>query len=280
MNTSTGSPVKPELPQLPGSALRVIKLSQDLDAPPRALVNAIGSDPVLTGRVIQAVNSPVYALRRSVSDLSQAVNILGVKAISQIVMAYAASDVFRGSGLSSFAERALWRHSVAVGTAAREIYLEVRRKQDSETAFLGGLMHDIGKLTILRQRPGLEGPFSSFTVDTELFALESKELGYTHSHVGLWIAKQWSLSDEIAEAIALHHTPHVSKRALVLACAINVADQLANAAGFGLRRHKDGDVAKSPAATTLGMTRERLAGVWEKTETSIEETMSLLSSLL
>jgi HD-like signal output (HDOD) protein len=55
-----------ELPPLPGVAMRVASLTQDLDATTRKIADAIGCDPILAARVLYAANSPLYCFERRV----------------------------------------------------------------------------------------------------------------------------------------------------------------------------------------------------------------------
>jgi putative nucleotidyltransferase with HDIG domain len=268
------------LPQLPGSALRVMKLAQDLESPSHRLVEAIGSDPILTARILRAVNSPMYALARHVTSLPTAVNSLGSRAIQDLVMSYAAADTFNRSSGDSLAERALWRHSVAVGVAAREICKTIRRRGDAEKAFLYGLLHDIGTLGMLRHSPKFASSLRSASDIDERLDFERSIFGATHEQVGALIANRWGLGNELAGVLAFHHHPRQAKQNYVLTLVINAADMLASANGMGLCETHSAEISECEPIIALGLTKDNLDQIWKDTENTMDEMVQLLTAVL
>ena len=268
------------LPQLPGSALRVMKLAQDLESPSHTLVEAIGSDPILTARILRAVNSPMYALARHVTSLPTAVNTLGARAIQDLVMSYATADTFNRASGDSFAERSLWRHSVAVGVAAREICKTIKRRGDAETAFLCGLLHDIGTLGMLRHSPNFAEILESISNIEERLAFERSIFGATHEQVGALIANRWGLGNELVSVLAFHHNPRQAKHSYVLALTINAADILASANGMGLCEMPSKEIAECEPIVALGLDENKLDQIWKDTENTLDEMIQLLTGLL
>jgi len=143
--------IEVELPPLPRVAMRVAALTQDLDASTRRIADAIGCDPALAARVLRAANSPLFCFQRNITALPMAVSALGNETIYSLVFMSAAAEAFTKGARTSF-EKDLWEHSVAVGFAAREIMLMLRLR-GLEEGFLCGLLHDIGKLLLLRHDP-------------------------------------------------------------------------------------------------------------------------------
>jgi putative nucleotidyltransferase with HDIG domain len=272
--------IKDALPQLPSSALRVTKITQDLNAPVQALVDAIGCDPVLTTRILRAANSSLYALERRVTSVPVAISTLGTRAIHQLVLTYAAADAFNSKGRQSQAERSLWRHSVAVAAAAREVSVALRRRNDSETAFLCGLLHDIGRLLLIRYDPEYQISLNELSGEKNMLAFEHESYGYTHAQIGALVAHHWGLAEEITETLYHHHTPRQSKRFAILACIVNVADNLANKADMNARQESELDLSTIESVIALGLTENQLNEIWEKTEVALDEMMQLLSSLI
>lgn len=273
--------VKAELvPQLPGSALRVMKIAQDFQSPLHALTEAIGSDPILTIRILRAVNSPLFAIERSVTSLPTAVNLLGARTICEIVMSYAVADTFNQKGTDSIFERKLWHHSVAVGVAAREICLAIRRRNEVDTAFLCGLLHDIGTLWLLRHDWCYSQFLTEFSDEQEMLQLEREVYGVTHEQIGGVIAKHWGLASELIRVIHNHHHPRQSKNSYVLSLIINAADILVNTHGLGICDYKGEDFAMAESFIALGLTDEKLDEIWTNTETSLDEMLQLLTMVL
>jgi putative nucleotidyltransferase with HDIG domain len=266
--------VNTELPPLPGSALRVSSLTQDMDASTRSIADAIGLDPVLAARVLRTANSPLYSMERHVTSLTAAVNILGNNAIHMLVLISAAGGAFGPKGNQSKFEHALWEHSVAVGLAAREVS-HMLGMRGVEEAFLCGLLHDIGKLLLVRYDPesyevvkGCEGEQESLECEQELY-------GYTHSQVGALVAKRWNLPDELSYAIYNHHQPSEAGNYMFMARVIDIANNLATAGGKGTRPVNPEEVQPFESAMALRLSEEQLAEIWAKTEKNLNAMVDL-----
>lgn len=273
--------IKAELvPQLPGSALRVMRIAQDYQSPLQALVDAVGSDPILTIRILRAINSPLFAIEKSVTSLRVAVNLLGARTICEIVMSYAVADTFNQKGADSIYERKLWHHSVAVGVAAREICSAIRRRNEIDTAFLCGLLHDIGILWFLRNDWCYPQFLPEVPNEQAMLQLEREVYGVTHEQVGSVIARHWGVANEIIGIVHNHHNPRQSKNNYVLSLVINAADMLVNAHGLGIHDNDDTDLTTAESFTALGLTNEKLDEIWTNTEASLDEMLHLLTTVL
>jgi putative nucleotidyltransferase with HDIG domain len=265
-----------ELPALPGYALRIAALAQDTNTSTRQMVDAIGCDPVLAARVLRAANSPLYALERSVTSLPMAVNALGNHAIHMLVVVYAALDSFNAKGKRSELERELWEHSLTVGVAARELCVGLGMR-GSEEAFLCGLLHDIGKLLLIRHDAEGYARVEQGAEALKMLACEEELFGCHHARVGALVARHWSLPHEICFVIQDHHRPGETDSFMFMAHVVNVADELTNAAGIGLRREATPDLAACDSVTALRLADEQLKTLWARTEERRHEIMRLFN---
>jgi putative nucleotidyltransferase with HDIG domain len=260
--------VNTELPPLPGSALRVAALVQDLDATTRSIADAVGLDPVLAARVLRAANSPLYMMERRVTSLTNAVNILGNNAIHMLVIISVAGGAFGSKGEQSKFEHALWEHSIAVGLAAREVS-HVLGMRGVEEAFLCGLLHDIGKLLLARYDPELYERVIACRGEQESLECEQELYGYTHSQIGALVAKRWNLPEEFSYAIYNHHQPSEAGNYMYMARVIDIANNLATAAGKGTRVVNPEEAGPFESAMALRLSDEQLTEIWRKTEENL-----------
>ncbi|MBN1868908.1 HDOD domain-containing protein [Candidatus Sumerlaeota bacterium] len=198
-----------EIPPLPDIALRLIKMCQDASVAPRDIVEVIKHDPSITVKVLRLCNSTFYGLPRRITSLQEAMVYVGTDALVNFVLAGCLSTIYqkenRGYGLE---EGQLWRHAVGCAICSQQVALKVDESL-AGAAFTAGLLHDIGKIVM-----------SSFVADEFLMLLdlveregisflegESRLLGYTHAEAGAEIAENWSLPEELVEAIRYHHEP-------------------------------------------------------------------------
>jgi putative nucleotidyltransferase with HDIG domain len=265
-----------ELPVLSGLAIRAAELARDYSTPARTIAQAIGCDPVLSARLLRTANSPLYSLGRPIGTLAQAVTTLGNIRVNSLVLAFATSDVIHGKGPLSRVEKALWRHSIAVAVTAREI-TRLLGYREAEEAFLCGLLHDIGKLLLSRHDAAAYEKVVACSDEAEMLRRERELFGTTHSMAGAMVAHRWALPDAVVYAISHHHQPGEAEFCHTLVRAIDLADQLANAGGYGLRVPEPSEGEVSESALALDLDRATLDEVWERSELLTLETLHLFA---
>ncbi len=184
-----------ELPLLPQAASQVMALASDPAADAAKLSALIHQDQALAAHVLRVANSPAYMSRSPVVSLQHAVAMLGITLLSEIAFtASLKSGAFKAPGHEDDVKR-LWRHSLATGAFAKEIAR--MRRVNVESAYLCGLLHEIGKPVVLQTATAL--------AQTQRLTIERAILygwidGY-HSRVGTLIAEKWGLPKQVATAI-------------------------------------------------------------------------------
>ncbi len=211
------------LPPFPEAATRALQeLGRD-NVDFARLEQAIGSDPVLTARILRIANSPFYGLARKIAAVKDACMLTGAPTLRNLIIASVAMRQFSTDQIAPAEYTAIWRHSAQCAAFASELAHAVRQPRDA--AFTAGLLHDIGKLAL-----------------ATLFAVECKQirehgatleaelavLGTTHADIGARIAELWHLPLAIRDAISTHHQPPSASRA-TLTDITYTADILAHA---------------------------------------------------
>lgn len=270
-----GALLKIKLPPLPNAALHVAKLSQSLTSSTHVIADAIGYDPVLAARILRAANSSLFSRERRVTALTAAVSALGGRNIHQLAISYATSSFFE-AGPPSLIERTIWKHSVFVALAARQISLD-SGLHGSEEAFLCGLLHDIGKVLLLRHDAKPYARLVEITNEREMLAGERETYGFTHARVSALVAEHWGLAPEINHAILYHHDPDAAHEAILLTRVLSAANKLANASGFGFNQLDHSELLEDETIFLLELSAERLDEIRERAEESMNEMMHVLS---
>ena len=191
-----------QLHSLPAVAMEVLRLTDNPQVDARALKECIENDPALTGKLLRVVNSSLFGLSREVSDLNQALALLGTKPLKLLVLGFSLP-----SGLFADIEaRTLgryWRHTLTKAVAGREISQRFWHIPGDD-AFIAGLLQDLGILLLLQQ---LGEPYARFLdrvlangLDTD--RLETEALGFTHTALGARLLAQWHLPANLVEAVA------------------------------------------------------------------------------
>jgi HD-like signal output (HDOD) protein len=138
-----------QLYSLPVVAMRVLKLTESPAVDVRALKECIENDPALTSKVLRVVNSSLFGLSREVTDLNQAIALLGINPLKLLVLGFSLpGELF--VGLNGDILRRYWHRTLIKAVAAREISQTILGMPGDE-AFLAGLLVDIGALVMLQE---------------------------------------------------------------------------------------------------------------------------------
>ncbi|QIB51102.1 HDOD domain-containing protein [Pseudomonas sp. OIL-1] len=137
------------LPTLPEVALRVREAAEDPDVSIPALVQEISNDAALSARLIKVVNSPLLRTRQEITDLSMAVNRMGISYTANLATGLAMAQMFQAtSDVIDQKMRLIWTRSLEVAGISHVLCRHYTRLKPDQ-ATLGGLVHQIGVLPIL-----------------------------------------------------------------------------------------------------------------------------------
>ncbi len=262
--------IKTDVPIMQGSAARITGLLNDINVSTRKLTEAISYDPVLTARILRLANSPVYSLQKNVSTLNQAIDVVGIRAVYDILILGLATDSFSKEIRDSEKGKKIWEHSLAVALLARELG-QMLGLRGIEEAFICGLLHDIGKILLLKHDSVQYNEILEIDEESKMLQVENATFGYTHAQVGSFIANRWALPDNVCYTILNHHDPSQSEQFAMVAHLVSIADAIANVNGFGLRKVDGEFLGETDSAIILHLTPEKMSAAWEKTSQSISE---------
>jgi len=201
------------LPSMPALYLELVNLIDD----PMAGIGEIGSiiskDMAMTAIVLRLVNSAYFGLRHRVSNATDATKYIGVEMIRSLVLSIKAFSQFNSAHIEGFSSEKLWHHSLATAAAAKTIArLEGAGEKMSDEAFVGGMLHDIGKLVLSVNLTEHYRKVVKLVVTEkmECYRAEQEIFGANHADVGGRILSYWGLPHPVVEAIASHHEPSLS----------------------------------------------------------------------
>jgi HD-like signal output (HDOD) protein len=185
------------LPDVPQIVTRLQQLLSDPDVSISQVVSVINYEPILVGRVLQMANSTALnPTRRRVTDLETAVTRVGFTLLRSASLAYALRQVSRAHSVKDIRPHieALWERSAWTAAVS---YVIARKftKVNRDLAFLGGLMHGVGKLFILTRAAHYP------------FVLRDRSkcgaiMRRWHTPFAKGILTGWKLNPEVIEAVA------------------------------------------------------------------------------
>lgn len=192
------------LPSLPTTVVALGQAIADERCSVDRILNILAKDPALSATMLRMANSVMYGGDLRVMDLRTAVMRLGFEAVLNLGRTAAIIRSFRGGNhLDPFR---LWQHSVAVGLVSKGICRLLRQHSMDESAYLAGLLHDIGKIALDRCFSDEYAPVVQ-AMDRGDACLDAEfgNLGITHAEVGAMVAEHWSFPQPMVAAIRDHH---------------------------------------------------------------------------
>jgi len=165
----------------------------------------ISADVGLSAAVLKTINSPLYGLRRHVSSIEQAVNMLGMKNIGALVMGLALRNAVPSQGLARF-----WDSAARTALVASHL-ARVLGCADKEEAHLFGLFHDCGIPLLMQRFPNYKETLqlANSARDQAFTDVEDDRHGTNHTVVGSLLATNWRLPEHLRDAIRMHHDLNV-----------------------------------------------------------------------
>lgn len=184
------------LPTLPEIALRVQRLLAQPEVSTDELTALLRADASIAARLLQLVNSPVYRAARPISDLRQAVTRLGLDQIQHLVAGFAAEQMFHSrDGELNRLLKETWAHSLKVASLSHLIAAE-HTALNAEQAFLGGLIHDIGVLPVIK--------YAEETRAAPPAAILQQAIEWVHPTLGAELLAAWRFPEHLV-AVAREH---------------------------------------------------------------------------
>jgi putative nucleotidyltransferase with HDIG domain len=247
-----------ELPLLPDTAAQVLSLCNEETCDARSLAALIERDQSLAGHVLRVSNSAAWAPKEPIVSLQQAVSRLGTSNLCEIAIAVSLEGrVFRVPG-HQVRIREMWMHSAAAAVYAKEVARRLRR--NVESAFLCGLLHDVGKPIVLQVLLDSVRTKTDAPVPAPLLEAAMDEF---HAEVGARMALRWSLPAWAARAIAGHHDYASQEEHREEAMVAHLADLLSHWALDSKLREDDFE-RELPVLDDLGLYEEDLDALLEK----------------
>lgn len=200
---------------LPSMPALYSQVTNELSGPDPSLArvgDVISQDAGMSAKILQLVNSSFFGMRRQITDVRQAVTMLGLDIVIALVMSVHLFQQARvPSTLKGRLDR-MWTTSLLVANTARAIAkAEGASKEAAEDAFLAGVLHDCGSLVLVSNWPDECEDLESAADAEEERALERSLFGAEHGEVGAYLLSLWGLPDTIVEAVGLHHEPSRSE---------------------------------------------------------------------
>lgn len=173
------------LPAPKGVALEIIGLTQREEVSNQDLVRLISADPAMTQRIIKAANVLLGSQARPVANIADAVSVLGLRALRQLVLGIALVVDYRHGPCTAFDYLHFWTHSLLTAICVRRLAMQ-QGLIAAEEIFVIGLLHQLGRLALASVYPEDYAALLEEVrgqPDAVLRAQEQQRFGFTHDQV-------------------------------------------------------------------------------------------------
>ncbi|MBI5665563.1 MAG: HDOD domain-containing protein [Nitrospirae bacterium] len=262
-----------DLKVLPFVARKALEILNDENCSIEDLSAVIEKDQTIAARILKISNSALYGLRMEVTSLQHALLILGFKTLRSIVLTATTRALYKKFGMT---EKIIWDHSVGAAVAAKLISRGLGNEV-TDIAFVGGLMHDLGKVIMNNETPEIysEVMMKMYNEGVDSIIAERDIYGYDHSEVGAGVTGKWKFASSLVTVLKEHHLNNCRLEdikdpvtAKGIAC-VHLADHICKVLGIGYREAEESIILHElPSAVYLNLGKDKL----DKLVNEISET--------
>lgn len=169
----------------------------------------IEQDPALSIRLLKIVNSAFFGLPRQISSIKHTITIIGVRELQNLILATVIIDKFSSLPGRLLSMKDFWARSLRCALISKELCIYRNNKNDLDSMFICGLLHDIGQLVFYCRIPELARQIGLLVESGSVDEIEAEEdiLGFNHYQTGAELVRLWGLPEIIAETIHQHTEP-------------------------------------------------------------------------
>ncbi|MET1076778.1 MAG: HDOD domain-containing protein [Pseudomonas sp.] len=203
-----------EIPPLPATAQKIIKLRVDPDATVDDITGVVETDPALAAQVVSWAASPYYAAPGKIRSVEDAiVRVLGFDLVINLALGLALGKTLSLPKDQVQHATPYWQQAIYCAAVIEGLTRAMPRAQRPETGltYLAGLLHNFGYLVLAHVFPP---HFSLICRHQEVNPhlphsyIEQHLLGISREQIGSWLMRFWDMPEELVSALRFQHDPH------------------------------------------------------------------------
>ncbi len=264
------------IPTLSEVAQEVNKLLSDPNAVAADIERIVRRDPSMAAKMLRMVNSPLYSLASTVTDLEQAVKIIGFKSVRSIAMSVSVIDLSK-QDVGGFSMKAFWAHGMVCAALCRLI-AERAMMADPELAFIIGLLKDMGKLVLADNAPEELRAIIAVAKGHGLsFGMAAREVLETDdAEIAAWLCTNWQLPKEMIEPVGLQYEM-ILKPDMHLVAMIQLAEYLCALKNLRVSGDCNKPQVNKQVTKVLGLSGDDLRAIIEATDAEAAKAKEMLA---
>ncbi len=216
-----------KLAAIPEFLLDVINVLEKPNTSINEAAKVINKDQSIVTRILAVANSPFYGLYRKVASIEQALLVIGMNEVKNIVTTLTILETFKNKSDRYLNQREFWEHSYFVGNLSKKLFMDFGFGRGSE-AFIAGFLHDLGVSITHRyfHDTFIKIYNDVMTNGTNYYEVENLIMGMNHQEIGVHLIDRWNFPLELCQAILFHHRPSKMNGDKKLAAVVHLADYL------------------------------------------------------
>ena len=189
------------IPTCPAILTKLVREMRDDDPDFAKIGRMIGGDVGLAAAMLKTVNSPFYGLRTKATSVAQALALLGLRNVAQLVTGLLLRQAFSGADSREMEE--YWESSSGIALIAAWLAPKVKGA-NRDDAYTFALFRDCG-VPVLMTTFDYEPAPCGAADPAAVLAAEHEAFGVDHTALGYQLATSWLLPDATCQAVLAHH---------------------------------------------------------------------------
>lgn len=188
-----------DIPPRPKALIKVNEEAKKDEPSFPNIVHAIAEDVSISATVLKVVNSPAFRRPNPISSIDQALNMLGIKRVLSIVNAVSV----RGAIKTRVDLESFWQYCSNVAHGCVLICKQLKLLALSDDAYTLGLFHAAGVPLLMNHFDDYDVFFTDANQSNwnHMIHQEMDKYHTTHTTIGALMAQDWSLPENIVDAI-------------------------------------------------------------------------------
>jgi len=244
-----------KLPVFPKVALELQEMLADDDMPIDRIAGVLSKDQALASEVLKQANSAFYSGLRGVQTIQDAIMRLGSAQVFNHLVSGGQKQYYKSQNdtINRYYQ-ILWKHALATAAGSKWLLERMGRRNLANEGFLAGLMHDIGKLLLLKVLDSMVAEHEDIQL-TDVFIL--KLFKSMHVEHGYSLMNQWSIPAIYSDVVRDHHREDYDPKDVLL-MAIRTVNQVTRKVGMSTIVDEDLVPASLPEVSALAMEQDLL----------------------
>jgi len=248
-----------ELPVMDSVATKINKEVNEGGMAVDDLYRLIEKDPVLVNDILRVANSSFYVGQVEIKNLRDALVRLGVNQIASLALSSAQKRLYSSSSRQFRARYLhLWQHASAVSVTSRWLAKKCGCNEIAEDMFVAGILHDIGKLSLLRI---VEDVVDQHSLETDNQQIEQIFKTFNSKH-GVTLLESWNMP-EVFRNVVLHIDEETCSTDDTAISIVRLADRICIDAGIGGAVKVEEQPGDMPEFESLGLSEQDLTDLYE-----------------